>query len=360
MNQEQMKNDLVNEVIYAMYSKIGDENTDALKSCLYMNLMKYNLSEKSTEVTVYKGDETQNLLRKFLIGKKVKGCTDRTLEYYRKSISHVFERIGKSPVETTVDDIRAYMAIRQMQDKVSPVTINNECRALSSFYTYMRQEEIILRNPMEKIDQMKVQKRKKEAFTELELERMRTVCETNRERAMFEILLSTGCRVTELTLIRRDEIDGNQILVHGKGQKDRYVYLNAKAIIALEKYMNERSDESPWIFPCCTESVTAGIKGTKGTLRNMKKCWYQNPELVGDKPQDKGAIESVIRKIGKEVGVKAHPHKFRRTCATFALRNGMPLLQVSKMLGHESVETTQIYLDLNEEELREAHQKYVR
>lgn len=363
MNQEQMKNDLVNEVVYAMYPKLGDENADALKNCMHMFLTRYELSEKSTEVVVYKGDETQNLIRKFLIAKKIQGCTDRTLDFYRKSITNSFVKIGKMPTEVTPDDIRAYIAIRQIRDKVTSVTINNELRALSSFYGYMQKEEILMKNPTATINQIKTPKKKKKAFTELEIERMRSECRTNRERAIFEILLSTGCRVSELTQIQLTEIEGDTVMIHGKGQKDRYVYLNAKALVALEQYLAERSDDSMWLFPGCAVGINSNMQANSkdiGKLRSARQNWYKIPSLVGEKAQDKGGIEEMIRKLGKKVGVKAHPHKFRRTCATMALKNGMPILQVSKMLGHESVATTQIYLDLNEDELKAAHEKYVR
>ena len=158
---------------------------------------------------------------------------------------------------------------------------------------------------------------------------------------MIELLLSTSCRVSEVAQILIEEIDGERILVHGKGEKDRYVYLNAKAQLMLERYMSERKDKSPYLFPRCRDG-------------------WRNPKNIEEGHIDMATIEQMTRKIAKRAGVeRANPHKFRRTCATMALRRGMPIEQVSKMLGHEQVSTTQIYLDLTEDELALAHKKYV-
>lgn len=360
MDQTQIKNDLVNSILYEMYPIIGNDAADTLKNILYMKLTNYEIQEKTTEVAVYKGDETENLVKKFLIGKKVKGCTDRTIDHYGKTCRTVFEKIGKSPIEVTADDIRVYIARRQMIDKVSNVTINNELRSISSFYSYMYTEEVIPKNPMSKIDQLKVVKQQKKAFTEIEVEMLRDQCRSNRERAIIEILLSTGCRVSELVNIKLSEIDGDTILVHGKGQKDRNVYLNAKSQLAIQKYLEERRDTSPYLFP--SSIVRACDKNeTSRKMKSARVDWYKNPEIVSiDNHVDKGVVESIIRKRGRKVGIHAHPHKFRRTCATFALRSGMPIEQVSKMLGHEDIGTTQRYLDLKESELKSAHERYVR
>lgn len=177
----------------------------------------------------------------------------------------------------------------------------------------------------------------------------------NRKKEI-ELLLSTGCRVSEICQILLTDIDGNQILVHGKGQKDRYVYLNARAMYALGKYMELREDASPYLFP--RRISVADSKGKKGMNPGD---WWQHAELVkADEYMDQSTVESMTRKIARRAGVeRANPHKFRRTCATMALRRGMPIEQVSKMLGHEDISTTQIYLDLNESDLRIAHERFV-
>ena len=175
---------------------------------------------------------------------------------------------------------------------------------------------------------------------------------------MVEILLSTGCRVNELANMKVTDIEDDQITVLGKGNKYRTVYLNAKGVMALHKYLAERSDTNPYVFPK-GKTVAGGIYAKM--THNAKHDFYKNPELLEpDTHMDKSSIGATIRNIGHRAGVeKVHPHRFRRTCATFALHRGMPIEQVSKMLGHEQISTTQIYLDLSREDLAAAHRKYV-
>lgn len=146
----------------------------------------------------------------------------------------------------------------------------------------------------------------------------------------------------------------------GKGDKEREVYLTPKAELLIGKYLAKRSDSNPYLFP---RAKYAGniTKVAKGKSRDQQRRWYEDPDQVDEAGHmDQSSIESVVRNIGKRAGVEnVHPHRFRRTGATMALRAGMPLLQVSKMLGHEQIDTTQIYLDISDQELMQAHERYV-
>jgi site-specific recombinase XerD len=232
---------------------------------------------------------------------------------------------------------------------------------LSAFYGWLQKEEILLKNPMLKIDVIKANKQPKKAFDEIDIERLRSSCRCTREKFLIELLLSTWCRVSEVSQIRLDEIKDDTILVHGKGEKDRIVYLNAKCKFALENYLAERKDSNPYLFPRA-KYAGAVEKMAKGKKRARECEWYKDPELV-DETEHAGfdTIEVWIRKIGKRAGVKnTHPHRFRRTGATYALRSGMPLMTVSKLLGHSGIGVTQVYLDISDAELEEAHKKYVK
>lgn len=333
---------------------IGDAGTeiDAI-------LGEYEIQNRTTEVALLSEDRNEYLFRKFLVSKIVKGCTDRTIQFYSKTLNFIFDRIHKTADEVTTSDIRYYLALRQKRDGVSKTTASNEFRILSSFYNWLLAEEIIGKNPVLKIERPKERKKKKSAFTEMEIEKIRDATKNTREKAIVDMLLSTGCRVSELVNMKIDDVDGEKLVVHGKGEKDRTVYLNAKAVLSLEKYLDERKDANPYIF-CGGYAAANNIGGYHRCARNGE--WYKNPELVHpENHADKGSIEQMMRKLKERAGVecRVYPHKFRRTCATMALRRGMPIEQVSKMLGHESIETTQIYLDLNEEGLRDAHKKYV-
>lgn len=332
---------------------------DDLRNRLYIMLDKYEITQRETGIALLQEDRNEYLLKKFIIGKTVKGCTKRTLQFYSYTINFVLNYIEKTVDDITSEDIRLYMAKRLYHDKVTKTSVGNEIRAMSSFFSYIFNEELIDKNPMQRIEKIKKEKTKKEAFTELELEKMRAELKTNREKAIFEVLLSTGCRVAELVNIKTAEINGEEILVHGKGEKDRTVYLNAKAQWALNEYLSERSDSSPYLFPGGYYEKQI-LRQKRGNKRIKLKEWYKDSDLIDEsKHIDPGTIESTIRNIGKKAGVQAHPHKFRRTCATFALRRGMPIEYVSKMLGHEAISTTQIYLDLSEQDLKTAHRKYV-
>ena len=314
-------------------------------------LSDYDITARETAVAVRNQDINQHCLKKFLIAKTVKGCSDRTIEQYETQINRILNEIGKSVSEITSDDIRLYIALRERRDKCTKTTVDNERRYLSSFFKFLVNEEMIEKDPTARIGQIKMEKKKKPAFKELEVEKIRNACTNAFETAAVEMMLSTGCRVSELCNIKISEIDGDKLIVHGKGNKDRTVYLNAKAIVAVENYMKERTDSNPYLFP--------GGYFKSGPKDRGK--WYMNVDKVDkERRYSTSGMEGKVRKIGKRAGVEnVFPHRFRRTCATLALRRGMPLEQVSKMLGHEDLSTTQIYLDLSEEDLRMAHKKFV-
>ena len=353
------RQDLYENIMMAL---IGDgmDVSGGIKERIYVILGGYEVQSRTTEVALLSEDRNEFLIRKFMVGKTVKGCTKRTLNYYESLLRFILPRIGKTVDDITADDIRYYIALRQKRDKISKCTADNELRCLRTFFAYLTGEEILQKNPMLRIESIKGAKTKKEAFTDIEVEKIRMSSGDERELAIIEMMLSTGCRVSELVQIRITDIDGEKVLVHGKGEKDRYVYLNAKAQVALTMYLECRKDGNPYLFPGGMPQLVAGGK-TKGVKRNALKSWWKEPQYVApDSYLNMSTVEAMMRKIAKKAGVKrANPHKFRRTCATMALRRGMPLEQVSKMLGHENISTTQIYLDLREDELEMAHKKYV-
>ena len=357
MKEIDCRDDIINKLII-WASEHGIPPSES-KYDLYMILNDVEITNRCTEIAEIKIDRNELLLKKFLIVKNVKGCTERTLEFYGKEIKKSLERIGKTVDDITADDIRMDMARRLKIDKVSEVTVGNEQRCLGSFFNWLYAEEIIKKNPMFRVERIKKRKTKKKAFTEMEIEQLRSAAQGEKEKMTIEMLLSTGCRVSELVQIKIDEIEmeNDRILVVGKGNKERFVYLNARAKFTLEKYLDERRDTNPYLFPR-GESV-ANLQYARKTREAMKN-WWKNPENIEAGHVDKSSLESTTRKIAKRAGVeRANPHKFRRTCATMALRRGMPIEQVSKMLGHEELSTTQIYLDLTEDELALAHKKYV-
>lgn len=355
-----MKKQLEDELIVALTPYIGEMPPQDLRLRIDLVLKDYEISLASHELTVYQGDANEIALKRFLAAKIAQGCSRRTISYYKNSITLTLGKIGKAYMDVTADDIRLYLAMRIYQDHVSKTTTNNERRNLSAFYGWLQKEEILLKNPMLKVDAVKTTKTKKKAFDQMELEKLRDKCKSKRETAILETLISTWARVSEIVQIRIDDINGNHLTVHGKGAKDREVYLNAKAILAISNYLNERSDCNPYLFP--RAKYAGDVKAMSKGQRRATECqWYTDPKMVDDsRHMDASSLEGIVRSIGKRAEVTGvHPHRFRRTGATMALRNGMPLIQVSKLLGHENIGTTQIYLDISDEELEQAHRKYV-
>lgn len=358
-----MRNKLLNEIMMTLISSGVD--TDNIKSRLILLLDNYEITDKCTEISVIEEDNFEKYLKLFLVNKRVAGRTERTLKHYKAELTRFFREVSKSPLNITSDDIKIYLATKEVRDGASKVYQKNTLRVISSFFQWLVREEIITKNPMNKVDEIKIPKTKKDAFSEIQLEQLRfAIGDDIRLRCIFEMLVSTWCRVSELAQIKLKDFSEayDSVLVHGKGEKERICYLNAKTKIILERYLSERNDENEYLFTKCSISVISddGTFSKKCKKLNIKpKEWWKHKEMVSCGHIDKSVIESSVRNLGKKAGIeKTHPHRFRRTGATMALRRGMPIEQVSKLLGHESIETTQIYLDVSEQELAQAHKKY--
>lgn len=349
-----MTNDM-NMIWSGILPKLGDNfdeyETDLIKNAIFCEIGKYNFvkKEECTELVAF-NDENNGYLM-FFIAKKVEGLSERSLKYYRTVIDKFLQTSQKSLTALTADDIRWYLAKRQMQDNVSPVTANSERRVLHSFFSWLSDEQYIERNICKSIKAIKTKKTKKKAFSEIELSKIRDEClkirETNtcmkakaeeeqkRNIALVEFLLSTGCRVGEVSGLKREDvdIDNRTAIVLGKGNKERTVFLTQTAKMRLLEYWKIAGEKEYAFSPVAPSS------------KDAKKICISGLEII-------------IREIGKRANVKnCHPHRFRRTCATIALKKGMSVIDVQKMLGHASLDTTRIYLDLDDNDLKYQHDK---
>lgn len=328
------KEELINEIVLEM--NLDREESNRLKNMLWMKLYNYSIQEIH-ETGIAVRDETINeqALRMFLVAKTVQGCTKRTLEYYKLVLMAFFRFQNDKPVtEITANDIRYYFAVKKERDGNKDSNINNIRRVLSSFFGWLHEEEYIAKNPILKVKKIKTERRVKKPFTDLEVEKMRTaVVGDVRLSAIFEVLLSTGCRIAEVVGMNKNDLEFDEIVVYGKGKKERIVYLNAKARLALERYLATRKDDNEAMF-----------------------VW-------GRRPYNRlsiGAMGEALRMLGRGCGIKdVHPHRFRRTSATIALNRGMPIEQVQIMLGHENIETTTLYAVSAQEAVKASHKKYV-
>lgn len=328
---------IISEVERMCVSFLSPDQIRQVSGVLSIALRDCKITKEETALSTQFAISNEEYVKRFLALKMVKGCSQKTIKAYGQCYITFFSMITKPVPNIEANDIRGYLAVRERRDGVSKATLDNELRYLRSFFHTMLAEEYITKDPTLKIDKIKAPKKVKKPFTELELEKIRAACRNEKQRAIVEVLYSTGCRVGELVGMDRDDIDGEQIIVHGKGSKDRICYLNPRARLALDAYLKTRTDYYPALF--IGENVATGAIS----------------ERIAD-----SSVEAMMRRIGKRAGVEnVHPHRFRRTAATLALRRGMPIDQVSKMLGHEQINTTQVYAITDQYDLKRSHEKYM-
>lgn len=323
---------VVNQIIAYLF-ELKNEQIDTVKQAAYIVLNNYDIQEKKTDIAIREDDVKQKAITMFFISKKVEGCTDKTITYYRGTLDRFFSEIAYPLEEINADSIRYYLAIRGTRDNLSKTSQDNELRVLKSFFKFCGGEGYISKVPTLNIKAIKKEKRIKKAFTETEFEKIRSNAQNKRDVAIIDVLYSTGARVSELCNMNITDINNDEMIVFGKGEKERVVYLNARAKLSVEEYLTTRTDNNDALF------VTSRKPYTRLTA---------------------GAIETLVRKIGKNANInKVHPHRFRRTTATRALNRGMPIEEVQKMLGHEDIETTTIYARSEKDNVKASHRKYV-
>lgn len=274
-------------------------------------------------------------LQLFLEAKQIEGCSDRTIQYYRTTIEHLLGVVETPIRRITTEEIRRYLVEYQKINNCSNVTIDNIRRNISSFFSWLEDEDYILKSPMKRIHKIKTLQQVKETISDEAIEKLRDSCNCSRDLAMIDLLYSTGIRVGELVKLNIADVDfsSRECVVFGKGNKERKVYFDAKAKLHLQNYLDERTDDNPALF------------------------------VTLDAPYDRLKISGVeirVRNLGRKLNMdKIHPHKFRRTMATRAIDKGMPIEQVQKILGHSQIDTTMQYAIVNQNNVKNSHQKYI-
>lgn len=276
-----------------------------------------------------------DFLKMFLDAKKIEGCSERTIQYYKVTVEHLLSHIETSVRKITTEEIRTYLAEYQKNNKCSNVTVDNIRRNISSFFSWLEEEDYILKSPMRRIHKIKTKQPVKEIISDEMIERLRDNCRCSRDLAMIDLLYSTGIRVGELVGLNISDIDfeERECVVYGKGDKERRVYFDAKAKLHLQNYINSRTDTNPALFV---------------TLDSP----YERLKISG--------VEIRVRELGRKLNIeKIHPHKFRRTMATRAIDKGMPIEQVQKILGHSQIGTTMQYAIVNQNNVKTSHRRYI-
>ena len=274
-------------------------------------------------------------LKMFLAAKRIEGCSDRTINYYEATVAHLLSQIEVNVRKITTEEIREYLSDYQKRNNCSNVTIDNIRRNISSFFSWLEEEDYILKSPMRRIHKIRTKTVVKNVISDEEIEKLRDNCGEKRDLAIIDLLYSTGIRVGELVNLNIDDIDfeGRECVVYGKGDKERQVYFDAKAKIHLKEYIESRTNRNKALF------------------------------VTLDAPYDRLKISGVeirLRKLGRRLHLaRIHPHKFRRSMATRAIDKGMPIEQVQKILGHSQIDTTMQYAMVNQSNVKTAHQKYM-
>lgn len=290
------------------------------------------LSEKESQKAAISNAE---YLKLFLDAKKIEGCSERTINYYRVTIEHLLSAISTPIRKIATDEIRSYLVDYQKINDCSKVTVDNIRRNISSFFSWLEEEDYILKSPMRRIHKIKTRTVVKEVISDETIELMRDNCTQIRDIAIIDLLYSTGIRVGELVNLNISDVNLQQreCVVYGKGDKERRVYFDAKAKIHLQAYLDTRSDTDPALF-VTLDSPHARLK------------------ISG--------VEIRLRELGRRLGIsRIHPHKFRRTMATRAIDKGMPIEQVQKILGHSQIDTTMQYAIVNQTNVKTSHQKFI-
>lgn len=326
-----MKEDFVKEIIQEMLPYLNNGQSEKLQEVLQYTLVNYEVIESQGQ----EDNSKQNYVELFLSAKHIEGCSDKTLKYYKATIEAMLDEVNKNVKHIVTDDIRGYLREYQNKKKSSKVTIDNIRRILSSFYSWLEDEDYILKSPVRRIHRVKTGTNIKETYSDEALELMRDSCTTLRDLAMIDMLASTGMRVGEMVLLNRSDIDFNEreCVVFGKGSKERVVYFDARTKIHLQNYLASRTDDDPALF--------VSLKSPHERLKI-------------------GGVEVRLRELGRRLGInKVHPHKFRRTLATMAIDKGMPIEQLQQLLGHRRIDTTLQYAMVKQSNVKMAHRKYI-
>ena len=329
-----MKELVKQEIMNAMNTVLNFQQMMMLEKVIHQSFHNVEITNQNIE-NQYFTENNQSILSLFISSKKVEGCSENSLKYYFSTIDTLFKKLSKKVTEISTNDLRFYLSDYQESKNSSKVTIDNIRRIFSSFFSFLEDEDYILKSPVRRIHKVKTPRIIKEILSDEEIEILRDNCKEIRDLTLIEILSSTGIRVGELVKINRKDIDFHErsCIVTGKGNKEREVYFDARTKIHLKQYLKTRTDDNEALFVSLSKP-------------------HQRLSI--------GGVENVLRKLGLKTQInKVHPHKFRRTLATMAIDKGMPIEQVQKLLGHVKIDTTLHYAMVNQSNVKIAHRKFI-
>lgn len=331
-----MKTEVISNITRDMEDSLTDYQLNKLKESLIINFDGVEFIIKTDELKHQEElDENKNVIDSFISSKQIEGCSERTIKYYKEIIEKFVNSFDKSIKQISTNEIRNYLSNYKDNSSCGPTTIDNIRRVLSSFFSWLEDEDYIIKSPVRRIHKIKTAVVVKEVLTDENLERLRDECENIRDLSLIELLISTGMRVGELVNLNISSLnfEDRSCIVLGKGNKEREVYFDAKTKLHLKEYISKRNDSNDALFVSMREP-------------------HQRLSISG--------IELIIRTLGINSNInKVHPHKFRRTLATMAIDKGMPVEQVQKLLGHVKIETTMNYALVNQSNVKISHRRYI-
>ena len=329
-----MKKTLINQIQTEMSGILNNAQRQKLSEVLEHCFFNVDVVALDNE-NLIQSKSNQTLKEEFLSAKQVEGCSERSVNYYSSTLDNLIKSLVKPFNQIETEDLRVYLSEYQKKNNASKQTIDNIRRILSSFFTWLEDEDYILKSPVRRIHKIKTMKQVKETYSDEALERLRDNCKTIRDLALIDMLSSTGMRVGELVKLNRVDVDfvNRECVVLGKGSKERVVYFDARTKLHLQNYLNSRTDDNEALFVSLLEP-------------------HNRLEIAG--------VEIMLRKLGRSLDInKVHPHKFRRTLATRAIDKGMPIEQVQKLLGHQKIDTTMEYAIVDQQNVKNSHKKYL-
>lgn len=336
--------EILMRVVQSMSDSLDEEQLDKLQNVLFVQFHGKMISEEKNELSVTGTDSDTAKVRLFVASKKVSGRQDNTLAQYVREISCCRNALNKKFEDITTMDLRWYFGMLRQVNKISMVTLQGRMRYLNSFWTFLEKENLVKDNPVARIEALRIESTIKKAYTAKELEGLRLACRRSRDRALVEFLYATGVRVSELCSLKVKDIDlyKQEFMVMGKGRKERHLYISDVACFHLFRYFKERMEK---------ESLSIEELAEKPLFATVKKPY------TGMTP---AGVQYLLKQLGKKAGVgNVHPHRFRRTFATDLLNRGMRIEEVMVLMGHTKIETTLIYCNIKEANVREAYRKYV-
>lgn len=328
---------MLKEISNDLSDKMSATYTSAIMEVISDKIVRYDI-----EIAEPMGsdNEKEEFLEAFIVAKRIEGKSDKTIERYTYIVRKFLDSCKVGPKSVTPYHIRRYLMEKKERGN-SDRTLEGYRAVLNSFFGWLSREGMVHSNPVGNIAPISCAKKVRTPFTDVDLYKMAENCDicngsrctSDRNKTIIAFLGSTGCRISEMCALNREDINLNDMecVVHGKGNKDRVVYIDDVTAMLLGRYLGSRTDDSPALF------IGRGSdRLTPGGVRNMLKTI-----------EAKSGVENV------------HPHRFRRTLATNLIGHGMPIQEVSRLLGHEKLDTTMMYCYVDQRSVKSSYQKYL-